>query len=503
LAETIVYTQFEGVTETNILGSLKTNNGFSCTVPYSNQDIEQKMESILVTIFEFLRKPELGRSLLYFMKELIMNASKANTKRIYFKKKGLNLENPEDYENGMKTFKREVFSNFTEYADVHAVEGYYVRLDFKIDGDFLFIQIRNNSPLCHDEENRILGRLKVAGKFKNMEEVLSYGFDDTEGGGFGLIIGILMLRKVGLDERVFSLIKGQDTTSVVLKIPLKLLTKEQGIVIAKEIIAEIEKMPQFPESIVRLERNLADPNADFNSISDIIKTDPSLTTEIIRIANSPIYMLPRKVADVPTAVRMIGLKGVRNLVLSHGVNLVFSKMYKKVKIDEVMEHSYHVALYCSQIAKIKHLDNLLEDIYVAALLHDFGKIITNSLKPKLVERLNALCEEKGIPINSLEDLTDGYNHAIIGSLLAEKWNFPERFVQAIRYHHVPLESDEGYRAIINTVYLGNELSYVSKKIRLFKDINFQVLKFFGIEDESKFHAFKNKIESMVNFNQNK
>ena len=191
------------------------------------------------------------------------------------------------------------------------------------------------------------------------------------------------------------------------------------------------------------------------------------------------------------------MAGVKNLVLSHGVNQVFSKMYAKEKIDRVMAHSYKVALYCSQIAKLKKMDALLEDIYVGALLHDFGKIITNSLQPALIDKLNALCQEKDIPITSLEDLTKGYNHAIIGSLLAEKWMFPEKFVQCIKYHHMPLEGDEAYKAIMFTCYLGNELFYLFQNERSFHDLNYQVLKFFGIETAQRFNAFLLRIKKIL------
>ncbi|HEQ71529.1 MAG TPA: HDOD domain-containing protein [Spirochaetia bacterium] len=481
------------IREDTILASIRKNAGFSCTIPYSNQEIEKLISTILITIFDHLKKPELGHSLVYFLKELVMNASKANSKRVYFAEKGLDITDPADYQAGLKTFKREVFSNFETFAEKHAEKGYYVRIDFKVDKDKLLIQVKNNAALCPDEEERINDRIRMAGKFQTMEEVFAYGFDETEGGGFGLIIGILMLRKVGLDENVFSINRDNGTTAVLLKIPVNLLTQEQGMMIAQEITAEIERMPQFPESVIRLNKNLQDPNADFGSVAAIIKTDPSLTTEVIRIANSPIYMLPRKVSDVLTAVKMIGLKGVKNLVLSHGVTQVFSKLYRKEKINAVMDHSYKVALYCSQIAKTKRMDPILEDIYVAALLHDFGKIITSSLQPKLVDRLNTVCREKGIPITTLEDLTEGYNHAIIGAQLAEKWNFPEKFVQAIRYHHVPLEADESFKALLSSVYLGNELFYYLQGERTFEDFNYQVLRFFSIETEEHFTRFVKKI----------
>ncbi|MBN2353254.1 MAG: HDOD domain-containing protein [Spirochaetales bacterium] len=493
----IVYTPLETINQENIVTSIKRNAGFSCTVPYSNQETEGLIARILVVIFEYLRKPELGSSLVYFIRELVMNASKANSKRVYFGEKGLNIADPSDYQIGIKTFKHDVFSNFGSYAPKLKEQGYFIRIDFKIDGERLLIQIKNNSPLCGDEESRIRERLRVANRFNSMEEIFAYGFDDTEGGGFGLIIGILMLRKVGLDENVFSIDRDDHHTAVLLRIPLNLLSTEQGLAIAQEIVTEIERMPQFPESVVRLSKNLSNPNADFNSVAAIIKTDPSLTTEIIRIANSPLYMLPRKVSDVNTAVKMIGLSGVKNLVLTHGVNQVFSQRYKKEKIDRVMDHSYRVALYCSQIARQKKMDNLHEDIYVAALLHDFGKIITNSLQPALIEKLNGICRDKNIPITSLEDLTKGYNHAIIGSLLAEKWNFPDKFVQCIKYHHLPLEGDEVYKAIVYTVYLGNELDAIFLGSRTFHDLNYQVLKFFGLEEENRFNAFVDRTKKAL------
>jgi putative nucleotidyltransferase with HDIG domain len=493
----VEYTQLAAINEMNILSSIQKHGGFSCTLPYANQESEQKLSSALLTIFNYIKKPELGNSLIYCLKEIVMNASKANSKRVYFNMKNLDINNNADYEQGLTNFKQDVFGDFKKYEDKHKELEYFVKIDFKVEADSLIIRVVNNSEISSQEEQRIAERLKIAGKFNSMEEVFSYGFDSTEGAGFGLIIVVLMLRSVGLDERVLSLTKKDGSTSVLLKIPVNLLSKTHGQAIAEEIAQEIERMPQFPDSLMRLQKNLNDPNADFNSVANIIKTDSALTTEIIRIANSPIYMLPRKVDDVPTAVRMIGLKGVKNLILSFGVNKLFEKKYKKSLIDEVMVHSYKVALYCSQIAKLKRMDPLIDDIYVAAMLHDFGKIITSTLQPELVEKLNKICSSKGIPISSLEDLTKGYNHSIIGSQLAEKWNFPDKFVQAVKYHHIPLEASQDYKSLVYVVYLGNEIYYYKKAEHKFGDINYLVLKFFNVTDRSEFDKFVKTIDDAL------
>ena len=491
------YTDISQVNQEALAAKIEKEREFSCVIPFASSQSEQYLSMILSLFLLTLNKTNLFTFLEYCVKEMVMNSSKANSKRIYFREKGLKLTDPADYGKGIENFKSDVFGNFQNYEQKHKELNSAIKVQFKIMDKTFQISVVNNSVLCLEEKKRIQQRLQVADKFNTMAEVLTYGFDETEGAGFGLIIVILMLRKMNLDERVFSIKSADKFTVTSLSIPVDLISSEQGMLLAKEITDEIANMPQFPEGILRLQKELADPNCDFHSIAGIVKQDSALTTEIIRIANSPIYMLPQKVEDVVTAVQMIGVKGVKNLVLSFGVNKVFQQRYNKEKIDEVMEHSYKVALYCSQLARIKHLGNLKDDIYVAALLHDMGKIVVNALQPQLIEKLQKICEERHIPLTALENLTDGYNHSIIGSLLAEKWNFPPNLIASIKYHHIPLEAPEEYKTIVSTIYLANEFYYYLKGARRYEELNYKILKFFAIEAHDKFMELLKKVEAAV------
>ena len=42
----------------------------------------------------------------------------------------------------------------------------------------------------------------------------------------------------------------------------------------------------------------------------------------------------------------------------------------------------------------------------------------------------------------MEELSAGLNHAMIGSKIAEKWNFPPSLVEAIAHHHNPANSSK-------------------------------------------------------------
>jgi len=154
-----------------------------------------------------------------------------------------------------------------------------------------------------------------------------------------------------------------------------------------------------------------------------------------------------------------------------------------------------VALIGSFIARYMKIGKIAEEVYIASLLHDMGMIIVAGLNRDLEKRLVDLCRDKHIPMSLLDDLTEGYNHALIGSEVARKWDFPEKLVKAIRYHHQPLEADEENKALVYIVYLANEIYHYEAGDRDFEDINHQVLTFFRLEGKG---AFRDMIEELKN-----
>jgi HD-like signal output (HDOD) protein len=72
------------------------------------------------------------------------------------------------------------------------------------------------------------------------------------------------------------------------------------------------------------------------------------------------------------------------------------------------------------------------------------------------------------------------NHAEIGALIAEKWNFPEQLAAAIRYHHNPSAAPEDYRTLVDGVYLANMFCEYEKGNVAFEQFETDPLKNFGI-----------------------
>ena len=84
-----------------------------------------------------------------------------------------------------------------------------------------------------------------------------------------------------------------------------------------------------------------------------------------------------------------------------------------------------------------------------------------------------------------EDFAAGLNHAEIGGMIAEKWNFPDNLVHAIRYHHEPDDAPGESRDVVETVYLANALINLETKNIAFDQIDKKILSSFGMNSENQ------------------
>ncbi|MCK4797790.1 MAG: HDOD domain-containing protein [Spirochaetes bacterium] len=346
-----------------------------------------------------------------------------------------------------------------------------------------------------NRKERIYNRIKNTRQFNSIEDVLSKGLDTLEGAGFGIILTILTLRKIGLNENVFRIIAREKDTKVQIIIPLTLLDVKQEEFIAETAEKEIKEIPQFPQHVIELQNILSDPNANFFKLSHIINKDPSLIADLLKVANSCMYMLPTKVKTIEAAVRQIGFKGVRNLVLTYSSEKLMKDKYNIHLVEHTMNHSSEVAFYAYELARVFKFAEIMDEIYTAAILHDLGKIVINSLKPDVINKIEKICNEKGISANFIENLTKGFNHSIIGARLAQSWNFPDSIIEAIKYHHTPLKASKKNYKLVFIVYLANIIYYYKRKEYVFFNINYKILKFLNLTEQKDFDRIFNFLTS--------
>jgi HD-GYP domain-containing protein (c-di-GMP phosphodiesterase class II) len=351
----------------------------------------------VITVFlKLVNQESLKEYIVYCVQELAVNAKKANTKRVYFTERGLDLANSDDYKEGMLNFKENTLNNIAHYLQLQKEKGLYIRLILQIKKNIIHIEIRNNVAVTKNELIRIHDKLARSRQYNNLEDALTQVLDDSEGAGLGLVILVLMLKKMGLDEDCFDILGTEKETIARLIIPLEQTRIENLSVLSDTIVNNVNSLPQFPENILLVQKLIGDPKSDMASIARQISMDPALTADLLKIVNSAQYMLAKKVDSISEAVKLVGIRGIKNLLYSYGTQKVLGD--ETVDKKQLWEHSYKTAFYAYNLIKnFKKDNNLLDDVYVGGILHDMGKIIFSNVHPDLLAKIKDFCAEKTCP----------------------------------------------------------------------------------------------------------
>jgi putative nucleotidyltransferase with HDIG domain len=196
-------------------------------------------------------------------------------------------------------------------------------------------------------------------------------------------------------------------------------------------VENINTLPTVPSVLKRLSGVIEKPRITIVEISAFISNDPALTTKVLKMVNSAIYGFPGRIASVSHATMLLGLNVIKGLLL--GVS-VFELMQKTM--SGLYEHSLACAIASRVIAQKKGLKEP-EEVSVAGLLHDIGKVILTLEFSKEYQAAMTEAQEKKISIFEAEKNQFNATHADVGSWLAEKWRFPRSLIEVIECHHKP------------------------------------------------------------------
>jgi putative nucleotidyltransferase with HDIG domain len=199
----------------------------------------------------------------------------------------------------------------------------------------------------------------------------------------------------------------------------------------REKIENINALPTIPKTLKKILGVIENPRISLNEISSFVSGDPVLTTKVLIMVNSPIYGFPGRISSVNQAVILLGLTVVKGLLL--GVS-VFELMQKTM--IGLWEHSLGAAIVCRLIAKRKGLKEP-DELSIAGLLHDIGKILLVLQYPKEYEKAMNESNQSGLTIYESEKNYFNTTHASVGAWMAEKWRFPSNLIEVIEYHHKP------------------------------------------------------------------
>lgn len=224
----------------------------------------------------------------------------------------------------------------------------------------------------------------------------------------------------------------------------------------------IENLPALPGIIEEIRNLILDPTSDNETIADIMKDEPSMMANVLKLANSAMYGTRERIQSLQMAITRLGMNAVYNLATSLGV----LKMLEEFNADGFdhkgfCEHSICTGIAMSVIADVcqKNLkqQHSPDTLHLSGVLHDVGRLITLQFFAEEVEEAIQLCAKHSLPLFLAEQKTIGVDHAAVGAWLAQKWNMDEMQRNVIAYHHDPLLGPPAYAEAIYICHAGNYL----------------------------------------------
>lgn len=221
-----------------------------------------------------------------------------------------------------------------------------------------------------------------------------------------------------------------------------------------EILESLVTLPSLPTTVARILEMLDDPDVALSDVGEAIASDPSISMKTLRLVNSAYYGMRDEITSVEHAVSLLGMKVVRNVVLTASV-------FETLGCDEgrLMQHSVAVAVGMRLLVKHAGADapfQNTEEAFMYGLLHDVGKIILHQHMPDEMARVRESVAHDGVSPYAAEVKILGFDHGQIGGELAERWKLQDPLTNAITYHHAPERCEnETYRAKAAWVGLGD------------------------------------------------
>lgn len=420
---------------------------------------EHDLEEILGLFLAEMGRESLKDRLAYCLRELTGNAKKANTKRAYFHDRGLNLDDPDDYDRGMGEFKATTLGNIDHYLEVQKSLGLVIKVTFLIRHQVLHIAVRNNAPILAVELARAHGRLDRSWGFDAVEDAVVDLLDDSEGAGLGIGILVLMLRKMGLDRRSFRLEAVGHETEALLSVPMEQVRMDEVVRMTDDVASLVDSLPPFPENLRNLLALLEDPNVEFRALAAELAKDPAMTADLLKYLNSARVRGYHKIESLEEAIRIVGIEGLKELMYPYGAHTVLAPYVERQR--NLWENATVVSQYAARIGHLQGVSWADQNrAQIAGLLYNLGQIVLTFAHPDLSAQVLAFCRAKGLSIEVFDGLTQAINPGELGARIADQWGFPAPLVSVLRYLTAPQDAPEADRAVAAVVHLAAALRWV-------------------------------------------
>ena len=226
----------------------------------------------------------------------------------------------------------------------------------------------------------------------------------------------------------------------------------------QETLGGIDTIPALPRVYNELVAALADPEVALADVAAIVEQDLGITAKILQLVNSSFFGIKRRIADIRQATACLGTTMIRNLALSVEVFRAFegTALPRGFSLEEEQAHANLTARIARNLVAGDKAQS--ESAFLAAVLHDLGRLILATKLPEVYQRAVAASHGER-PSCETEEAQNGVSHAEIGAYLLGIWGMPYTVVEAVANHHHPARVRHESFDVLSAVHVADALAH--------------------------------------------
>ncbi len=193
------------------------------------------------------------------------------------------------------------------------------------------------------------------------------------------------------------------------------------------------KMPTPSRVALEIMRLCYSDDSSLQDIAQVVETDPALSAELIKFANSPLITTSAPVASVRRAAVTIGMKGIVNLAL--GFSLLSQNRNGNCPgfdYPRFWAKSLAQAVAGRALAANEGIFDA-DEIFTCGLLSHVGELaFATAFSDQYAELLDR--ELSGSMLLAAEQIAFGLDHHELAAELFADWGIPKKYCLAVRFH---------------------------------------------------------------------
>lgn len=213
---------------------------------------------------------------------------------------------------------------------------------------------------------------------------------------------------------------------------------EQGGKTSKQL--KVVDLPPFPAVAIRALQLVSKTETRLSELHDLICADPAFATEILKLANSPLYGIRTAITSTVQATMLLGFERVKGVALTIAMRSYIGNALHVPALRASWRHSLATAMVAEEVVKVLSRDIDKDTAYTNGLIHDIGRLGLAVMHSDIYGSLLQTIHNSSAALLQSERDLFGVDHCEAGRIMVSYWTLPDEFLDITSRHHEPRTS---------------------------------------------------------------